>query len=309
MYPLVSICCLTYNHEPYITHCLEGFLMQKTNFPIEILIHDDASKDGTAEIIKEYENHYPDLIKPIFQKENQYSQGRAISSVYQFPRANGKYIAICEGDDYWIDPYKLQKQVDFLEGNPDYGMIHTAVQVVDFKNELILISNSPKPSGDVFYDLLLKSAFIVTCSVCVRSDLILEAVDYGLKGKLNCFYDYWYWLHLAIHSKIKYLPEITSAYRSHTGGVTKGGKSYFSKLSPLAVLDAISYKMVHFPERKFSKKWELYINYCRALTASALSWNDRKKYFKFLLHKPIYFLAFMPAFWRKIKLRFSKHKP
>ena len=115
--PLVSICCITYNHEPYIRDAIEGFLMQKTDFPFEILIHDDASTDGTADIIREYEAKYPDIIKPIYQTENQYSKGIKVSQVYQFPRAKGKYIALCEGDDYWTDPYKLQKQVDFLEAN------------------------------------------------------------------------------------------------------------------------------------------------------------------------------------------------
>ena len=112
---LVSICCITYNHEKYIRDAIEGFLMQKTDFPFEVLIHDDASTDGTADIIREYETKYPDIIKPIYQTENQYSKGIKISATYNYPRAKGKYIALCEGDDYWIDPYKLQKQVDFLE--------------------------------------------------------------------------------------------------------------------------------------------------------------------------------------------------
>jgi len=107
--PIVSICCITYNHEKYIRDAIEGFLMQKTLFPIEILIHGDASTDKTADIIKEYEVKYPDIIKPIYQTENQFSKGVSISATYQFPRARGKYIAICEGDDYWTDPHKLQK--------------------------------------------------------------------------------------------------------------------------------------------------------------------------------------------------------
>lgn len=121
--PLVSICCITYNHAPYIRECLDGFMMQKTNFPIEIIINDDASTDGTTEIIKEYEARYPDIIKPIYQIENQYSKGvRGMYANFCFPRAQGKYIALCEGDDYWTDPLKLQKQVDFLESHPDYVM-------------------------------------------------------------------------------------------------------------------------------------------------------------------------------------------
>lgn len=124
--PVVSICSITYNHAPYIRQCLDGFLMQKTNFPFEIIINDDCSTDGTTEIIKEYAEKYPDLIKPIFHEENQYKKGvRGMFVKYVFPKAQGKYLALCEGDDYWIDPQKLQKQVDFLEAHPDYLLCGT----------------------------------------------------------------------------------------------------------------------------------------------------------------------------------------
>lgn len=137
--PFVSICCLTYNHESYIRQCLDGFVMQKANFPIEILIHDDASTDGTQDIIREYEVKYPNIIKPIYQKENQYSKGVKVSLVYNYPRAKGKYIALCEGDDYWTDPYKLQKQVDFLESHPDYVMCSHDVDIYFQKKTYIFV--------------------------------------------------------------------------------------------------------------------------------------------------------------------------
>ncbi|GIV30547.1 MAG: glycosyl transferase [Vicingaceae bacterium] len=118
----VSIACITYNHGNFIRDALESFLMQKTNFPFEILIHDDASTDHTQEIIKEYEKKYPGIIKPIYQKENQLAKIKSgIMFIYNFSRAKGKYIAYCEGDDYWLDPYKLQKQVDFLDSHPSYS--------------------------------------------------------------------------------------------------------------------------------------------------------------------------------------------
>ena len=120
---LVSINTLTYNHEKYIAQCIEGILMQKTNFAFELLIHDDASTDNTAAIIKEYEKKYPKIIKPIYQTENQWSKGIKNSATYQYPRAKGKYIAVCEGDDYWIDENKLQIQVEFLENNPDCALV------------------------------------------------------------------------------------------------------------------------------------------------------------------------------------------
>ena len=124
--PLVSICCITYNHASYIRQCLDGFLMQKVTFPIEIIINDDCSTDGTTDIIRDYEAKYPNLIKPIYHTENEYSKGtRGMFATYCFPKAKGKYIAMCEGDDYWCDPLKLQMQVDFMESNPDYFLCGT----------------------------------------------------------------------------------------------------------------------------------------------------------------------------------------
>lgn len=125
--PVVSVISLTYNHAPYIRECLDGFLMQKTDFSFEVIIHDDASTDGTSDIVREYAGKYPDIIKPIIQTENQYSKHRDFNKILKFcfDRCKGKYIAFCEGDDYWIDPLKLQKQVDFLEKNPEYGMVYS----------------------------------------------------------------------------------------------------------------------------------------------------------------------------------------
>ncbi|WP_367566821.1 glycosyltransferase family 2 protein [Lacrimispora sp.] len=125
---MASINCVTYNHATYIRQALDSFLMQKTNFEYEILVHDDASNDGTGEIIKEYAEKYPDKIKPLIQTENQYSQGiDNISGAFNFPRARGKYIFMCDGDDYWISPDKLQKQVDYMEAHPECTLcIHSA---------------------------------------------------------------------------------------------------------------------------------------------------------------------------------------
>ena len=104
---MVSIICNTYNQEKYIAQCLDGFLMQKTNFSFEILVHDDCSTDGTQKIIKEYQSRFPDIIKPIFQKVNLYSQGkRNLINAEQYSRVKYKYVALCEGDDYWTDPLK-----------------------------------------------------------------------------------------------------------------------------------------------------------------------------------------------------------
>ena len=121
--PLVSIACITYNHAPFIRRCLDSFLMQKTNFAFEVVIHDDESTDETKEIIEEYVALYPEIFVPMYQTENQYSKGiRGITIRFNVPRCRGKYIALCEGDDYWIDPDKLQKQFDLIEKYPNTSM-------------------------------------------------------------------------------------------------------------------------------------------------------------------------------------------
>ena len=133
--PLVSVIVPTYNHEKYIRQCLDGIFMQKVDFPYEVLVHDDASPDGTADIIREYEAKYPDIIKPIYQTENQYSKDKSIISRLQYGRAKGKYIAFCEGDDYWDDNKKMQFQVDFLEEHPEYSGTAHNVAVIDAEGE------------------------------------------------------------------------------------------------------------------------------------------------------------------------------
>lgn len=127
---MVSICCTAYNHEKYIRQTLEGFLMQKTDFKYEIVIHDDASTDETANIIHEYEIRYPDIICPIYQIENQYSKGTAIIRTFMAPKTRGKYIALCEGDDCWNNPNKLQRQVNALKSEKECFMcVHRVEEV------------------------------------------------------------------------------------------------------------------------------------------------------------------------------------
>ncbi|MEA5049244.1 MAG: glycosyltransferase [Eubacteriales bacterium] len=129
--PLVSIVCDTFQHAPYIRDTLDGFLLQKTTFPIEIIVHDDASFDGTADIVREYETAHPEIFRCVYRKENLYSHDPKILEHYVFPLARGKYIAICEGDDYWTDPDKLQRQIDYMEAHPECTLCVTAAEMVD----------------------------------------------------------------------------------------------------------------------------------------------------------------------------------
>jgi glycosyltransferase involved in cell wall biosynthesis len=214
---LVSICCLSYNHESYIKECLEGFLKQKTDFNFEVLIHDDASTDNTQSIIKEYEAKYPEIIKPICQTENQWSQGINPSRRFNYSRVQGKYIAMCEGDDYWTDPLKLQKQVDFLEKNEDYVLAYHNAQKLrengEFDKQLIInhvsdksilqedIINQPIPTLTILYRNLPEIIKEIDLSGIVHADVVLRAI-------------------ISRFGKAQYLHDISPAvYRVHGGGI------------------------------------------------------------------------------------------
>lgn len=168
---MVTIRCTAYNHEPYIRECLEGFVMQKTNFRFEAIVHDDASTDSTAAIIREYAEKYPDIIKPIFETENQYSKHDGSLGRIMDAHTHGKYVALCEGDDYWIDPLKLQKQVDFLEQHPEYTMCFHDVNIKVEKgrenwNVFGKLENRDYTIGEV-----IKVWRVPTCSIVIRKGI------------------------------------------------------------------------------------------------------------------------------------------
>lgn len=172
----VSVFCLAYNHEKYIRKALEGFVMQKANFAFEVLVHDDASTDGTADIIREYEEKYPDIIKPIYQVQNQYSQRIPITANYLLPKAMGEYFAWCEGDDYWTDPYKLQKQIDFLDNNPEYSIcVHKALHI-DNKNKTIQSIPNINSSRDFSIEEIIMGGggIFETCSLVSRKEVYIN---------------------------------------------------------------------------------------------------------------------------------------
>ncbi len=218
--PVVSICCITYNHENYIEQALQSFLMQETSFAFEIVIHDDASPDNTAEIIRRYEREYPNIIKPIYQTENQKSKFKGgMNPRFNYPRALGKYIALCEGDDYWTDPYKLQKQVDFLEANPEYVVCCHNAKIVDENGVLIQEKKLPKLNQDRDYTSieLQKGAFLLTLSLVFRN-VGITSFPSVFNGTLNG--DTITISLLGAHGKGRYIEDIQPAvYRVHSGGV------------------------------------------------------------------------------------------
>ncbi|EXJ23323.1 putative glycosyltransferase - possibly involved in cell wall localization and side chain formation of rhamnose-glucose polysaccharide [Alkalibacterium sp. AK22] len=214
---LVSISCIAYNHEPYIADAIDSFLMQKTNFKFEILIHDDASTDKTAEIIKKYENKYPGIINTIFQNENQYSKGVKVGTINN-SRANGKYMAICEGDDYWTDPYKLQKQVDFLEENPEYSLCVHAAKRVDAKTKKEFSEIRPVIRNKEFSTEEVISrggGLFPTNSMVYRRKESLVTPDFYNNAPVG---DYPLTIFLSLIGKVHYMDEFMSAYRTNVEG-------------------------------------------------------------------------------------------
>lgn len=213
--PIVSVCCLVYNHEPFLRECFEGFVMQQTTFPTEILVHDDASTDHSADIIREYTEKYPDLFKPIYQTENQYSKGVDVFSI-NVKRAQGKYIAVCEGDDYWTDTLKLQKQVEFLENNSDFSLCFHKVKVWKQKEGVLVddfITRKVSSETDIYE--LAKGNYIHTPSVVFRNDK--RVFDSFIRmGRLGVG-DYPLWMLCAQYGKIKEIDESMAIYRYGSG--------------------------------------------------------------------------------------------
>ena len=210
---IVSISCITYNHARYIRQCLDGFLKQKTNFRFEILIHDDCSTDGTTEIIKEYEQKYPGIVRPLYEEKNQYSLGKPIGTqVWNLPRAKGKYIAMCEGDDYWIDPYKLQKQVDFLESHPDYGMCYTNFDILYYNGNIVksVFNSKRKNYQSVFKtpeEFIMRAGYVCPPSWLIRREIVPTNVLGSLDGSFVFF------THFLATSKVSYLNFTSCVYR------------------------------------------------------------------------------------------------
>lgn len=214
--PLVAIRCITYNQAPYIRQCLDGFIMQRTDFPFVAIVHDDCSTDGTDDIVREYAERYPDIIKPIFETENQYSKkdgslGRIMTKACN--ETGAKYIAMCEGDDYWTDPLKLQKQVDFLEKNPEYELV--------FTNRNVLKNGELKPyyypMRECTYKDILSGVIPGYQTLLLKRDNEKRALISIYNGKINgdILIPYIY----STFHPIYCLPDITATYRYSGYGV------------------------------------------------------------------------------------------
>jgi len=259
---MVSICCTAYNHEKYIADALESFLMQKTTFPLEIIVHDDASTDRTAEIIKKYEKEHPDIIKPIYQTENQVSQGRPIYSRLIYPLAQGKYIALCEGDDYWTDPYKLQKQIDYLECNPQCSLCFHATRRVDRNRKDI---GCVRPGhGDKNFTtedvIIAGGSLMATSSMVYLKKLIQDLPDFYHNAPVK---DYPLSICLSLRGEVHYIDQFMSAYRvfAENSWTSRMAADKKAKMEHWRQIDNMLNEMNSYAGNKYKAAVERYISY------------------------------------------------
>ena len=265
---IVAIKVIVYNHEPYLRDCLEGFVMQQTNFPFVAIVHDDASTDGSAAIIREYEEKYPDIIKPIYETENQYSKydgslGRIMNAAVDATGA--KYVAMCEGDDYWTDPLKLQKQVDFLEAHPEYSMCCNATRWLYSDNKTFDNNcNGKLINCDLSTAEILEGGglYINLASVVYRNiDAIHEYRKSNWWSRADIG-DFPLCIATSLIGKVRYFSEIMCVYRyQHPGSWTDRNKKVnikhlWTEITWLQILDDETERKFHSNiQRHLFKFW------------------------------------------------------
>lgn len=261
----VSVVCITYNHEKYIRKCLDSFLMQKTNFKYEVIIHDDASTDGTQEIIKEYEKKYPDIIKPIYQKVNQLSQGINFHKEFTVPKVRGKYVALCEGDDYWTDDNKLQIQFECLENNSECSMCVAKTQGVYDDETNIVGCIYPRRDNiptivDLEYFLKIRHEYpFHTTSHFCRSEFWKELYNNPPEFKqIAKVPDEPLLLYMLTKGNIYYIDRMMSCYRRLSKG-SYGAKTINNR-NKVIEASKLNYLMIKCFSEYINNEYECYIN-------------------------------------------------
>ena len=279
---MVTIKCLAYNQAPYIRQCLDGFVMQQTTFRFEAIVHDDASTDGTADIIREYAEKYPDIIIPIIETENQYSKHDGSLRRIMDEHMHGKYIAVCEGDDYWIDPLKLQKQFDFMEAHPECSLcFHANYDLLPSGEKRIHKPREIKQCYSPEDVILGGGGFMSTNSMFYRGAYLRneERPDFWKKCPIG---DLPSMLYLVTKGKFGYIDDVMSVYRCQAAGswstrqnsLKIRTKHYKAILKMFDEYDEYTNGMYHqtiLKKKKINRK-----NFCR---------NNILSFIKLLLHK------------------------
>ena len=280
---LVAIHCLVYNHEPYLRDCFEGFVKQKTNFRFVAIVHDDVSTDGSAAIIREYTEKYPEIFRPIYETENQYSKhdGSLERIMNEAIDATGaKYVAMCEGDDYWTDPHKLQKQVDFLEAHPDYSMCCHGADVLNQTSRNIDCACEHMTTREYFPDDAFPTWQIPTASIIYRREIVDQ---YTIVRQGDFFAGDVVLILKCMHvGRVWGLADHMSVYRMNQGGVTSIVNTFEVKMNQSKHYEAL---IDNFPK--------INSDYCHRYIAMVHYTNFRrngnvKSLLIALKHKPSY---------------------
>lgn len=221
--PLVVISCMAYNHELYLCDALEGFVMQQTDFPFIAVVHDDASTDDTARVICQYAERYPDIIFPIYEKVNQHSKRNgSLRRILQAAReaTGARYVALCEGDDYWTDPNKLQKQVDFLESHPDYSLCFANARL-HYEDKGLTEENFNLEDREYLPIEVYKDWLVPTPTMVFRSN-VYDSMCYRQLSKIkrSVFGDLTLYMALSTIGKLYGMSDIVAGYRRFSSGAT-----------------------------------------------------------------------------------------
>lgn len=288
--PLVSVVVICYNHEKYIRDCLDGILMQQVSFPMEIIVGDDCSTDGSLSIIREYEHRYPDMIRVIIPECNQFAKGFSLFYTRLCPSARGRYVAMCEGDDYWIDPHKLQRQFDFMETHPDYSMCFHRHKIVNGSQEYF---NHFTPAGecDVALSDMVNLCICQTASVFERRQVLdTPALQSYHRDPEHGYGDICNFMACAISGKVRYMTGCWSVYRRHDDSMTaRDDAALESRQKHIGGLHALI--------RHYGKRYRFILNNFRSLSFLGKSCDmiSHHRYLSGICYK-IIALALSPCF-------------
>ena len=285
--PMVSVSLICYNQEKYISKAIDSVLMQKTKFDYEIVLSDDCSTDSTAEICKKYAEKYPDIIRLIKRDKN---IGGVRNYLENYKLCKGKYISYLEGDDFFVDPYKLQKQVDFLEKNPDYAICCGHVEVIDeygeFKGRLL---TSMKDTYTV--NELCRCDFISTPTCMVRNHLI-DTIPEWLFEFNGC--DWTFDIVNAEHGKIKFMDEILAAYRIHNHGEW----SKLTEKERIKSVISMVEKVNKYTKYKYDKDFKQYLSILYENKRELQNKNKLFRIINYVKRNPLFFIN--PKFYKKL---------
>ncbi len=298
---LVAIHCLVYNHEPYLRDCFDGFVMQKTNFRFVAIVHDDCSTDHSASIIREYEEKYPDIFRPIYETENQYSKhdGSLERIMNASIDATGaKYVAMCEGDDYWTDPFKLQKQVDFLETHPDFSMCFHGATIKNETNTQVITTCDKIETKEYFTNDIFPGWVIPTASVVFQRAMIdtypsLQHEEWMKYGDIVLF------LKCTHTGQVWGMSEKMSVYRMTENGAVvrqKNENDYYLRLCK-----HYEFLMLNFPQLDHS--WPnrfIAKHYYSQMRKSKKLREQLDAFFEIICHDPMYLFV-------KLRDKFQRH--